>query len=794
MSVTWRKVWRDLWHNRLRTLLVVLSTAVGVFAIGFIFGTSGVMRAQMAQSHLTSNAPHIAVFAGRLDGDVVEAVRREPGVADVEGETRSSFRWRLEDDVEWREGHAIARTDFESQRMYPVELLEGEWPDGRTLAVERMTASYFNLPRGTTIVVDAGKREHRLTVTGVVRHPYTPPPQIGMGEATFCATPAMVAWLTGEEEGFTDLNIRLESFSQEAAAEAAERIRDRMERLGVGVAFYTVIAPDVHWGQDMMDTVFLILGVLGALSLGVSAFLIINVMNATLAQQVWQVGVMKVLGATFGRVARIYLVTALAYGVLSLLVAVPLGALAAHLLSAWLLGLFNIVGADFALRLDAVGVQVAVALVVPLVAAALPVIGGVRVSPHRAIRCQGLSSGFGRGTLDRCLGRVRCLPRFLALSLRNTFRHKGRAALTVLAMVIGGVVFIMVSSISASFDNTLSVLADDFGFDVWVEFDRPYHVTRLVEATESVPGVVRAEAWEYCSAQLALGTEKGNGEDCDVGLWGVPGDSQMFSPRVVNGRALLPDDDHALLLNNKIAVDEGFQVGDEVELTIGGRESTWTVVGLVLNINNDHRDSFVPFAALAQATGSATHGKRVLVASGQHSAESRRELVNDLHDFYSTRRLAATYFQSADDVRQVNLASFDVVAYLLLAMAVLAAAVGSIGIATTTSINVVERGREIAVMRAIGATSPAVAGIFVAEGVHVGMLSWLLAAPLSYPGARIFSDAVGVMLINVPLDFSYSLGGLALWLIVVLILSALASLWPAMRAARVSVRESLAYE
>jgi ABC-type lipoprotein release transport system permease subunit len=69
-----------------------------------------------------------------------------------------------------------------------------------------------------------------------------------------------------------------------------------------------------------------------------------------------------------------------------------------------------------------------------------------------------------------------------------------------------------------------------------------------------------------------------------------------------------------------------------------------------------------------------------------------------------------------------------------------------------------------------------------------------LAAPVSYPGAKAFSDVVGSTLIQVPLDFSYSFRGVALWLLIVILLSAFGSLWPGLRAARFSVREALAYE
>jgi putative ABC transport system permease protein len=268
----------------------------------------------------------------------------------------------------------------------------------------------------------------------------------------------------------------------------------------------------------------------------------------------------------------------------------------------------------------------------------------------------------------------------------------------------------------------------------------------------------------------------------------------MFAPRIVGGRALSSQDGQAILVNHKIAVDEGIRVGDALTLTIGGQESAWTVVGLIHNINNDQRDNFVPIDALARAMGNGSRGTRVEVLAEAHDLASHLALINDLHDAYAAHRIEATRFWSAAETRQQNEAQFGLVTYLMLAMALLAAVVGSLGLMGTMTINVVERGREIGVMRATGATSPDIAAIFVGEGVLLGVLSWFFAVPLSYPGARAFSQVVGRTLMRIPLDFSYSTGGVVLWLGIVVTFSALASLWPALRATRVSVREALAYE
>jgi len=798
MSVIWRKVWRDLWRNKFRTLLVVLSTTVGVFALGFVYGTSGVLNVRLLESHRASVPAHLTFGTSSFDQDVVDKILHEPGVADAQGEVQASMRWKLEGETEWHDGVLVARDDYEAQRMNLYELLDGEWPryspTERTLAVERMSSRHYHAPLGTEILVEYGRHERRLPVEGIVRDVQVPPPQL-INVAFFYATPETVAWLTGRGEEFNRLYVRLEPLAEgvpfeEGANEAGEQIQERLRRMGLGVGGYGVTDPQVHWAQEIIDALLLILKVLGALSLGLSGFLIVNMMNATVTQQVWQIGVMKVVGATGGRVMRVYLAMALVYGLLATLLSVPPGAVAAHLLASALLSIFNVPVGPFRTMPVAMGVQIAVGLVVPLLAALVPVIGAARITPHQAISNYGLGAGFGRGWLDRLIGRIRSLPRPLALSLRNTFRRKARIALTLITLLLGGVMFIVVMSVSASMNKTLKVVLDDFGFDILIVFDRLYREARLVEVAERVPGVARPEVWDRRGAQLSLT----DNEEREVYLWGVPSDSVMFKSRIVSGRGLSPGDGRAILLNSKIALDEGIQVGDEIELTIGERESTWTVVGLVLNVNNLQRDNFVPFDALARATGNANRGGAVMVMLDEHDSATLQRLVRELRDAYTARGMKPAALQTIEEVRQTNQVQFNVITYLMLAMAVLAAIVGSVGLMSTMSINVVERKREISVMRAIGATSVTLLGIFVTEGVLVGVLSWLLAVPLSYPGSLAFNNLVSTTLFRIPLDFDYSLGGALAWLAIVAVLSATASFWPALSAARVSVQEALAYE
>jgi putative ABC transport system permease protein len=803
VDVIWHKVWRDLAHNKARTALVVLSVAVGVFALGVVFGARGVIDVYLARENEFSQAANVTFKGDRLGRQTVEAALREPGVANAEIETVAPIRWRLPDETEWQQGVLVAREDYASQQVSRVELLEGNWPGESadpereapgafTLAVERQTSGYFGIPLGASIIVESRPGE-LASIDGVLRKPYVMPPLFGV-PATFYATPETITRLAGVRDP-NKLYVRLAPSGSERLDEVRERVKDRLERMGLSVSGSTATGTEdeilVDLLDDQLDATFLVLGVLGIALLGVSAFLIVNTMNGIVVQQVWQIGVMKVLGATSWRVVRVYLSMALTFGVLALLPAIPLGALGAHAWAGWMAGFFNIIATDgFQVSPVAVVVQIMMAVAVVLLAAAVPVIGGARTSPHACLSTYGLGGGFGRGPLDRLVGQVRFLPRPVTLSLRNAFRRKMRVALTLLAFVLVGVMFIGVLSARSSVHSSIEVMLESFSYDAMASLSRYYRADRLVEVTESVPGTTRVEVWDQVVADLSL-----RAGERDILVSGVPPDSETFRPRLAAGRDLLPEDGRAILLDSLIATEEGIGVGDEVTLTIAGRESTWTVVGLlVMTRRADPVDNYVPFGALTREAGHAHRGNTVVVMSEAHDAPSQERLVADLGDVYAAQRIETAKLQSADDLRQMIYTSFDAFSYLLLTMAFLLAVVGGVGLAGTLSINVIERMREIGIMRAVGALTSAIFGIFVGEGMSVGVLSWLLAVPLSYPGARLFSRALGLAIFQTELEFRYSVPSVVVWLVIVTALSALASLWPAWRATRVSVREALAYE
>jgi putative ABC transport system permease protein len=105
---------------------------------------------------------------------------------------------------------------------------------------------------------------------------------------------------------------------------------------------------------------------------------------------------------------------------------------------------------------------------------------------------------------------------------------------------------------------------------------------------------------------------------------------------------------------------------------------------------------------------------------------------------------------------------------------------------------VLERRREIGVMRATGASSSTIFRLFIGEGLIQGWLSWLIAVPIAIPASNVMTTAVGNAF-QFEMLYKYQPTGAIAWLVIITILSILASVLPARGATRISVRESLSY-
>jgi putative ABC transport system permease protein len=796
MNMAFRKVWRDLWRNKSRTLMVVMSISVGVMAVGMVVSGNTLVLGQMTRTHIESNPAHGMVWLrGTVDEDMIRSLERIPSVKDIEGFAESSIHWKTTLDGEWQDGHIIAYADLEHQTFDRMTLKAGAWPESKKIGVEAVHIKSFNAPGiGGTVYFEINEHARPYTVNGILRNPWEFPSPFGE-DAAFYVTQKDFAKIAGYY-GFGRLQMSVPEYSKENVQKAVDDIDEKLKKQGLSVGFSEVLHPQDHYLQETINGVGLVLTVMAIASLGLSVLLVINTINALIAQQISQIGIMKAVGSTRRQITTMYMSAIFVYGCLSLVIAVPIGAYAGNALAWWMLNLLNVPITPFEILPNVFLLQVLVGLLTPLVAGLYPVLQGVAIPAANAISQTGLGRGqYGHHLLDRLISRIRGIPVMVALSLRNTFRRPGRVILTLLTLTISGAFFIMVYSTQYSFEHTIDNIFAGFGYEVEIDFENLQRIDEVIPLIESRPNVKNAEMWVFRAANAKIPGASGPGSEHEVFLRGVPSESPIFKPRLTAGRMLDPMDARAILLNQKLAGRMGVGVGDEIIIDLPEvGETRWTVVGLVFDLNGrDQNTAFANIDTLNVALRNVGKAAVAMIQGTDQSLATQQAIEADLVAFFDARRMKIGSSSVATAERNNSSAQFSLLTQLLMMMTVLMAIVGSMGLSGTLSINVIERRREIGVMRAVGASSRDVGFIFTGEGLMLGLISWVLALPIGLSAGPAFVLSLGEV-IDFPAEYYPATHAVWIWLGIVIGLSILASWVPARRATRISVNESLAYE
>ena len=815
----WRKVARDLWHNKTRTLLVIISIAVGVFAVGAV-ATARVILARDLQTQYNETADSSArIFGSGLDEKFIDSLRRIPEIEDAQG--RSTVLLRVKNGELRSNLLLYGIKDFNDIRVNKISYERGQRiPPWRTLLIERGSLELFGVKLGDTLSVELpdGKRRE-INITSVVHDLNAPPPRFANFGSAYVSMETL-EWL-GFSKDYSEVRIIVRDGKQDRAHiqavvdEVKDRLDDSPDRsyLNSSITQY----PGRHYADEQIQSMLLILAALGGLALFLSAFLVINTIGAVMQQHTKQIGIMKAIGGRGTQITSMYLTMVAVFGLLSLLIAVPLGAAGARGLTEYVAYLLNFDILTTTTPPDVLLIEIGVGLVVPMLAALAPIINGARMTVREAITSNGLeatpdkkekgeagksSELFGEfGTLSRFsfLPRLQ-LPRPLLISLRNTFRRKGRLALTLGTLTLASAIFVSVFSVRDSLKGTLQDSLNYWLYDIEVTFAQPQAEDKAINQVLQVPGVSHAEVWSSDSVNLLRADQS---ESRAISIIAPPADSTLIKPAMTAGRWLLPDDVGdgipAIVINADVLADEpDLTVGDGVTLKFGNRKFPFRIVGITQStltgqVRNP-RTIYINREAYRRTLGLGRQVSTLVVVTEQHDGEFQAQVGRDIEEQFRRVLMRVDTYETITDRRAQIAFQFDILITFLVIMATLLAVVGGLGLTGTMSMNVLERTREIGIMRAIGASDRAIRQIVVVEGVLIGLISWAVGSLLALPISRVLADQVGMAFIRRTLNFEFSWVGLIAWLGIVTLISAVASFLPAWRASRLTVREVLAYE
>ncbi|MBN1536661.1 MAG: ABC transporter permease [Anaerolineales bacterium] len=800
LPTRWVKIIKDIWSNPSRSLVVIMSIAVGIAAVGMITNTGRIVKRDLYSQFAAGNPARVNIYIAGFPKELANAVEGMREVADAQARRTLSASLIASENNEYDLSMDVL-ADYQDIRINRYNVDEGAATPGiREILLERITARELGVKVGDKITVEIdNQRRYQLTVTGIVHDVYILPMTI-FEEAFGYINMDTLEWM-GETPYYTRLDIVTSENPGDKThvLDVGALVRDRIiEPAGYQVASIAIPGigsdPGDHWAHDQITGFLLILEIMGILAVFLTSGIVINTVSAILVQQIKQIGILRSVGAVRSQVIMMYLLNVLIFSVLGLIVAIPLGLAGATWLANFAANFLNFDVSVIDLPPNIALLQLAIGLIMPTAAAAFPIYSGTRIPVYDAIYQYGLSSRNKVSRFEKLLSKIRSISPPLTLSLRNTFRKKTRLAFTLVTLTLAGAMFIASFSTRDSLNAQIKQVENYIVFDASLSIPGGANRSTVLREAMRVPGVTLAEAWAEAYGVIV---EADNHESEEFAIVGLPYNSQTVDPVMLEGEWLQGAGQAQVVVNaDLIEAKPDIKTGSKLTLKVGDHKRTYEVVGIASKHLFGSR-IYMDTESFTRLTGRQNQADvvRVIAVPGKPGKDADQEAIaHDLQERYKNAGLSTaipttqhTFFKNFTDV-------FNIILMVLMIMAGILAVVGGLGLTGTMGINILERTREIGVLRAVGAANIAVLQVVVAEGLVVSLLSWIFGALASAPISPALAAVVINAILETNLNFRYSFEGLLIWLAVVLVIGILSSLAPARRAASLRVREVLDYE
>lgn len=773
MSMAWRKVLADLSLQRNRALVAAVAVMVGTIALCTAWSARAVLKRSVETSFASAAPPAVTVVLDVVDDAVLAAVREIPGVE--EADARRLVRARAEvSPGEWVPLLIYGVRDFTDMRVSKVRAVAGTLlPPVGGVALEQSALTVMHAAEGSALRIRTAAGNANVTVSAVV-HDAAKAPGWQDHEGYAYVTPAFFGAL-GLKAELDEVHIRVAG-DRDRALSVSSAVAARMEAMGRHVR--RVEVPLVqHPHADHMNVLLVLLGAFGALAFVLAAALVSTVLAFVMGRASREIAIMKTMGASSRQVLNIYLRFVVLLTLPAVLVGVGASSLLAHLFE-------DLAAAELNLWLTDRSVPAGVQLVELLVCALAPILASL---PHilRATRAsvKDASMGPANSTQD---GPRSSQTRHLARTLawRGVFRRRVRTAITVGALALGGAALLTAMNVASGLLAAVDGALERRGDDIEVRLVNPVPADALRDALLSVPGVGNAEVWGHVRVGIEL-----NKQGSVSALYSVlapPPGSIHVGAQLVRGRIPVSGADEVAVNAALLDKERSLRMGGPVVLVTGGRRVTATIVGVFEELAPG---AFYAAPALVDMLTGPTGlvGAARMVLRGD-----LRTVAADVEDMLVARGWFPTAVMTKNTLREALEDHLAVMLTLLSLAAAAALIIGGLSLAATASLNVLERARELAIIRAMGSSDGQVRRLLLTENAMVAGLAYFTGVLLSAPLTALVGTGIAKHGLYVTIPFIMLPQALAIWTALVAIILVFACVVPSWRARCAAVTDVLA--
>ena len=789
MNTTLKKTFSDLLANPGRSALVIFALVIGLWGLGSILVSYAILKNDLNENFTRTHPAHVTVTAEQFERLDLAVFRNRPEIESAEFRDLSMQRIEVFPN-QWLALWVFGVEDFNNFHLARIYREAGnKVPDPGTLLIERNGQQVSNLKVGSHPRVRVGGKIMEVPITGISFDPAQAP---ATQDAYIYAYTDKKTYteITGEAAN-QQLLFRLKNVhSKQDIQGMTNKILDDFSRQGINVKTVNIPKLNAHPHQWQLNTLIALQGAIGLLAFLMGAVLVSQLMSAILAREVRQIGILKAIGASRLHVFKLYMTIVLLFGAVSSVIAIPLAVLSGYAFARFVAKILNFEVLTTTLPVALYLSLIAAGLLLPILFSLRALLKGANVSVYDALSDYGIR----QDTYVDSAGPVTRLPLSLSmqLALRNTLRRKGRLVVTVATLALGVAIFSTGFNVRQSLIEFLAHTRTSMKHDVQVVFKEQIPLQQALVPFKALGNVSRVEAWNGGRGRVQTGrVSTTNG----IGIVALPYDTDLIQWDVLQGRWLQASDELEIVMNQQAVETFGNPVvGKFYPIDIKGTTLNAKLVGVVrefevakIYIDKNRYDALVNPEHLINS---------LMFVANDKDFDKLVSLKADIEKAIAQSDLNILYVLSKTERAKIIYDHLDIILTLFALLSLLVLVVGALGMASATGINVMERTREIGVLRAIGATPKMIYRLFVTEGMLVSIVSilsgLLLAWPLSIAASAFFGDLI--LGASTPLDYAFSNLGLVITVMVILIFGWLASRIPARKAIAVSTREALAYE
>lgn len=812
MSKTlWLKLYRDLTSTWGRTVMMTAAITVSLIAFGSMLFAYALEQSNATSGYLSTNPASARIT---LDNEippedydtVLQATKDTPGVLDASMRAVETVKLSLASDKTEPLVLYVTPAD-DPLKISKFDVEKGSWPPKRgEVLLERASMRSLGVRLGDNLeVIGFDGNKYLLKVSGQVH--YQGLALAGTDGGVGYTTDETLASI-GHETSLNQVAITVgensPSLDRGKIVDVAQKVAENIEAVsGTNIAEVAVPPPGEHPHQGIADSVLTGLLVFGTLALVLSSILIATMFNALLTQQIPQIGILKTIGADTSRILTFYLSTAGLIAVSATLIALLPALTFGKLLAGFLLeSAMNIDVAGLSVPLPVYLLYFASGLLIPLAVALIPLVRFARKTVREALDHSGgttiRKSGRTKNSVSY-LSKVAGVDKMLLMALRNMLRHRGRLALSLGLLATAGAIFMAGMNVKDGFNAIPGTAYDTNKWDAQVSLATAAPADKIESIARQVDGVETVETWYVTDTSLESPgkntvtktyPDEGHGK---ARLSAIPARPPLFkAPQMAEGRWLEASEIGAVVLPTSARQTlPDVKPGETITLPIEGQITTWRVVGLASELAGGSCPC-VTQAGFEKATG-ITGGNNVRIGTSEHDRRSREDTAKAVAARLGQAGIKIIGAQPIDRLIESAEGHSDILVQLILLIAGSIAVVGLIGLNSMMSTGVVERTREFGVMKSIGASASSIMRLVIFEGIFMALISFMIAILPALVLTSAIGSGLGNMFFNSPIPFTVLWPTFVVWAAILTIGTTLATLAPAYRAAKITIREALAY-